>query len=274
MLNLRKKIRIWLQRQSLRRDAERALSCASKVYWDQLSLPEELRDNTLIDESLSVIKCASSMLAEGASMARTRLFSSSGALRRVVTVALTCILVIALSAGAAYAMGVDVWQMLFASKDGHSALYTNPDNNYDAEITPTISVKPMDDFQDYNDVASACESLGISPMLIDEKVSSLTVTDVYGMAAESSITLFVDYSQVSNTLNYMTVRYPDTNTAGLLTAEGFDSAAKAEVINDITFYIVTQGNETLVMWSHDRYAYQITTDINMAQLMEILQKLN
>ena len=281
MISFIKTIRIRSQKQSLWREAKRALSYAEKTYWEQLSLPEELRDNTLIDESLSVIECAASVLAEGAKRTRTWLFSSSGPLRRVMTVAAVCLLVIALSAGAAYAMGVDVWHMLFLSGSGHSALYTNPMEDHDSKSgdsddSPFPSIVPMDDFADYTNIAEACDELNITPMLIDmNTVPSLTVNRVYGMAAEASITLFVDYiTDGEQMINYMTIRYPDNDTAVLLTAEGFDSIAKIKEIDGITYYVVPGEDETLVMWSSECYAYQITTDLNETEIMAVLEKLN
>ena len=272
MLGLKKVFYRWLNKRRLVRQAHHAIDFATQTYWAQLALEEGQRDDALMKECLSVIRCASSILYEGARRSQPELFSCSAPIRRAVTLVTSLLIVIALSTGVAYAMGYDLWNIVFNAENGAAVMQGEPLGDGERLDISFSSIPPTDGFIDFESVSEACDTLSISPVLLSgASFDELREKTVYAAVSEAAITLCIDYEYNDSQIHYTTVCHPDSTSAFLLAAEGFQGESTSREIGGVTFYIVEGGDELAIMWCENCYAYQIITDVAYDELMGALE---
>lgn len=277
MVLLKKAFSTKSKKRQLKRSSQAAIDFATKTYWEQLALDEGQRDNDLMDECLSVIRCASSILHEGTRRSQFKFFSYQTPVFRAVAVTAICLfMVIALSTGVAYAMGYNLWRIVFNVGNGIATIYgepQRPNDDYIEEAKPLNTLEPSDGFLDFTELQEALEYLAITPVLLtDTYLTGLQEDAVYATVTEAAVTLFVDYSYGDADIHYMMVKYPDPNSVFTLAA-GVEGESLTREMGGITFYITKGDREHAVMWCEGCYAYQIIADIDFDELMGALEEL-
>ncbi len=277
MVLLKKAFSTKSKKRQLKRSSLAAIDFATKTYWEQLALDEGQRDGELMDECLSVIRCASSILHEGTRRSQFKFFSCQAPVVRAVAVTVICLfMVIALSTGVAYAMGYNLWHIVFNVGNGTATIYgkpQNPNDNYVEETPPLNTLEPSDGFLDFTGLQEALEYLAITPVLLtDTYLTGVQEDAVYATVTQAAITLFIDYSYGDAAIHYMTVKHPDPNNVFALTA-GVQGESLTREMGGVTFYITKGDGEHAVMWCEDCYAYQIIADIDFDELMGALEEL-
>ncbi|MEG1560686.1 MAG: DUF4367 domain-containing protein [Clostridia bacterium] len=259
------KMRKGVYKAKRKREYLQLFSNAEALYLGQINLPLEERDEALLSEILKTMEFSASTLLQEQKSKRLS-FKTMGWVPRIAVILSSVLMFFAISAGVAYACGVNVLDLVFSNSGGAMFVNIRSTDSPNPVKTPSIFTE---EFVDFKNIDEAVAALAFSPMSLK---TELPLTKVSGYSGQLSRIILLDYDNGKNWISFEAQDFYVADSMHDMTLPGDMDAYTTVEINSIIHYFMQNSGETVILWTIDSVLYKVDTNLNETDAIALLTK--
>lgn len=249
-------------------DAEKLLRSAESLYWDEMKKPEDERDEQLCSECLKLIEQSSAQLGKYSEKSS---FSAYRALRWTAAAVAAVFVLAFISAGVAYAMGVNLWERFFTRTD--TGIQIEGRNDMNSASSVDFDAIPDCDQQNISSLDEAFSKFNIKTLDFDLTKQGYMIDNIYITKNDTMLEVYAEYLSADGYVDLSIQCFNGmSNTAYVSELIGDFSEYNVFDVDGTDVYAANDGRDSYICFAYGEFVYQLNSNVQTDVLMQYAEE--